>query len=78
MKPVTGPYSMKPYRCTHCGQETQEGTNHWGEIYSRCVSCSWKRPMKVTVKECLAPVPEGYGVPMPWKLVKLGDIAEIK
>jgi hypothetical protein len=27
---------------------------------------------------CLEAVPEGMGVPAPWKMVKLGDIAEIK
>lgn len=26
---------------------------------------------------CLEAVPEGMGVPEPWKMVKLGDIADI-
>lgn len=77
-KPTTGRYSIKRYQCKRCGHESQEGTNHWGEIYSRCSNCSWKYPLEATVKVCLEPVPEGYGTPEPWKIVKLGDVAEIK
>jgi hypothetical protein len=45
----------KRYGCSHCGAVSLEGTNHWGEIYSRCNSCSWKRPMDTTIKVCLEP-----------------------
>lgn len=72
-KPTTGKYSHKPYKCTGCGTEKSQGTNHWGAIYPYCRRCC-----KITVWECLEPVPEGYGVPEPWKIVKLGDIADIK
>lgn len=77
-KPTTGACSSKPYRCTHCGHERQVVTNHWGEIYSPCPACSWKRPGQATVSTCVEPVPEGYGVPEPWKIVKLGDVADIE
>lgn len=76
-KPTTGPYSQKRYGCTHCGDVEMTGTNHWGEIYSRCRACSWRRPGQATVKVCLDPMPEGYAEPAPWKLVRLGDVANI-
>ena len=76
-KPTTGGYSVKPYRCTHCDHVSQEGTNHWGEIYSRCTECSWKRPLEATVKVCIEPMPEGHARPTPWKLVRLGDLVEV-
>lgn len=76
--PTTGKITTKPYRCTHCENVSQESTNHYGKIYSRCTACSWKRPGQATVKECLEPVPEGMGVPADWKIVRLGDIAEIR
>ena len=76
-KPITGKYSIKQYKCTHCGNESGEGTNHWGEIYSRCKACSWKRPLEATLKTCLEPLPDGYALPEPWKLVKLGDLVKI-
>lgn len=53
------------------------GTNHYGEIYSRCPSCSWKYPLECGRHVCLEPVPESIGVPEPWKIVKLGDVATI-
>lgn len=31
-----------------------------------------------TVSECVEPLPEGWGRPEPWKIVKLGDIVEIR
>ncbi len=74
---TTGPYSQKLYRCTLCGHEAHQGTNHWGETYGACSNCSWKRPGQPTVHECLVPCPEGYTKPTPWKVVRLGDIAEI-
>jgi hypothetical protein len=72
-KPTTGKYSKKTYRCTQCGTVEDHGTNHWGKIYPHCKKC-----MTVTVWECLEPVPEDYGIPEDWKIVKLGDICEIK
>jgi hypothetical protein len=71
-KPVTGKYSIKPYRCTQCGNESEIGTNHWGFVYSRCRICG------NTEHECLELVPEGYGIPEKWKKVKLGDLVEIR
>lgn len=71
--PTTGSLSVKPYGCSHCGAVSKESTNHWGEIYSRCGSCSWRRPMDGTVKVCLEPMPAGYTEPAPWRLVRLGD-----
>ncbi len=70
--PVTGKYTCKTYRCTGCGTEKQIGTNHWGQCYPYCGKCN-----TITVWECLEPVPDGYGVPEPWKLVSLGDVCEI-
>lgn len=71
-KPTTGPYSVKSYRCTRCGLVQNHGTNHWGEIYPRCKGCSWKNPLDPSaVMICLEPVPEGYGVPVPWQKVKI-------
>jgi len=72
-KPKTGKYSIKPYECTECGVKKDQGTNHWGEIYPHCSVCG-----TVTVWKCLEPVPDGYDTPEPWKIVKLGDVAEIE
>lgn len=72
-KPTTGKYSRKPYRCTGCGTEENHGTNHWGDIYPHCRKCG-----SVTVWNCLEPLPEGYDTPPKWKIVKLGDIADIQ
>jgi hypothetical protein len=55
-----------------CGQEKEIGTNHWGECYPFCSVCQ-----RHTVWVCQEEMPEGYEKPEPWKLVKLGDIAEI-
>jgi hypothetical protein len=79
-KPVTGKYSIKKYRCTNpdCLHEHNVGTNHWGEIYSRCPKCAWKTPMNPYPQECMESAPEGYGIPEKWTIVRLGDIAEIK
>lgn len=73
-KPTTGAYSIKPYKCNNCNHEFETGTNHWGEIYT-CPLC--QRLGNGAIAQCLEPVPEGYGVPEKWKLVKLGDICEI-
>ena len=75
--PTTGHYSHKRYGCSHCGNISTEGTNHWGEMYSRCKSCSWRRPMEATVKVCLELMPDGFTEPEPWPVVRLGDIAEV-
>lgn len=76
---TTGKYSHKMYRCTRCGREQLQGTNHWGEIYPRCPGCSWKNPMDPQpVWVCLEPRPEGYDVPEPWTKVTLGEIITIK
>lgn len=78
---TTGQYSVKPYKCKECGYEKEIGTNHWGECYSfgnynTCPNCPpWKRP---NTWVCLESPPEGIELPEPWKLVKLGDIVDIK
>jgi DNA-directed RNA polymerase subunit RPC12/RpoP len=72
MPKIRGKYSKKDYRCTKCGHTVFRGTNHWGEIYPMCRYCN-----EITVHECLEPVPEGYGVPEPWKIVTLSEICEI-
>jgi hypothetical protein len=79
-KPTTGKYCEKRYKCKECGHEKMIGTNHFGECYSlgnynACPQCPpFKRP---TTWVCAEPLPEGMGTPEPWKMVKLGDIAEI-
>lgn len=73
----TGKVSHKQYKCTRCGHVSSQQTNHYGETYGPCV-CNWKNPMKGNpVHECLETRPEGWEKPEPWKMVKLGDIAEI-
>ena len=77
-KPTTGKYSHKRYRCTRCGHEQLQGTNHWGQIYPACPKCQWKNPMTIgSVWECLETMPIGYQKPKPWRQVKLGDVCEI-
>ncbi len=73
---TTGAITAKRYKCVDCGHEHTASTNHYGEIYIRCTKCSWK-PGQGMRHECLEPLPEGWGRPEPWKLVKLGDVAEI-
>lgn len=76
---TTGKVTPKLYKCTNCGHEQLQSTNHWGEIYPACPECQWKRPMELGSKWiCLESMPEGYQKPEPWKTVKLGDICEIK
>ena len=60
---TTGKISSKRYRCVHCGHESTMTTNHWGEVYSRCAGCSWKRPGEGDRHECLDPMPEGFTNP---------------
>ena len=76
-QPKTGPYSGKPYKCNRCGNVSNIGTNHWGEVYSRCSNCSWKHPLEADSHECLEPVPDGFDIPEPWTVTTLGEIAEI-
>ena len=68
-----GKMSTKEYECTNCGLIKRSSTNHYGEIYLHCKSCEELHPYK-----CNEPLPEGWGIPEPWKIVKLGDICEIK
>jgi len=72
-KPTTGKYTYKKHRCTGCGIVKDIGTNHWGDCYPYCYNCRTQ-----TIWECLEEMPEEYEKPAPWKLVKLGDICEIK
>ena len=74
---TTGQVSTKRYECVHCAHESQISTNHWGEVYSPCRNCSWKRPGQGNIHKCLEPLPEGYAKPEPWTFVRLGDIAKI-
>jgi DNA-directed RNA polymerase subunit RPC12/RpoP len=69
---ITGRMTNKRYKCSRCGHESMRTTNHYGSIYPECRVCNL-----VTVHKCLDPVPEGWGIPEEWKIVKLGDIAEI-
>lgn len=64
-------YSHKNYKCTLCGHVRLEGTNHYGEIYSRCPACAWKSPMSRHSSVCVDPVPEGGWVPEPWATVEV-------
>lgn len=71
---TTGKVTSKKYRCLRCGHERMESTNHYGKIYSACPNCSWKHPLEANVSECLDPLPEGWGRPADWTVVKLGDL----
>lgn len=73
----TSKYSDKLYRCNNCGHQRMIGTNHFGECYLRCPNCSWRTCKSFQVHTCMEPVPEGMGIPEPWKIVTLGKIAEI-
>jgi hypothetical protein len=75
---ITGKYSHKQFKCRECGNIQTEGTNHYGAIYIRCNCCSWKSPLSpIKIFDCIDPLPDGWGIPEEWKLVKLGDIAHI-
>jgi len=75
---TTSKVTSKLYRCCHCKHEHQVTTNHYGEVYSPCPKCSWKRPGHPGQHECLEALPEGMAKPEPWKVVALGEIATIK
>lgn len=65
-------YSMKKYECTECGYVSNHGTNHYGEIYPKCVKCGWKHPMSMgQVHKCLESVPKDMEIPELWKNVML-------
>ena len=71
----------KEYECSSCGLLKMIETNHYGECYSlgnynHCDSglCS---PMSVTRWLCRADIPEGVKIPVPWKIVTLGEICKI-
>lgn len=78
-KPTTSRISYKKYKCTTCGHVSSIQTNHYGECYPRCKKCGWKHPFEMGQRHvCLEPVPKDMNVPKPWKMVKLGDIMEVK
>lgn len=77
MKPTASKISSKPYQCRDCGHTEQHSTNHFGAIYIRCRKCGWKNFMSIQVFDCLDECPEHMQKPEEWKIVKLGDIAEI-
>lgn len=72
--PTTSAISSKLYACAECGHEVTQSTNHYGDTYSwgnvsTCPQCPpYKRP---NTWKCLEPVPDGMGVPVPWKIVTL-------
>ena len=76
--PTTSKVTSKRYRCVHCGAESQIATNHWGEVYSRCNACAWKRPGMTNKHECLDPMPGTHARPEPWAEVKLGDVVSVE
>lgn len=76
MKPTTSQYSIKPYKCNRCGAITQEGTNHYGEIYSPCRSCP-PFARSATVKTCQIECPPDMDKPTPWNIVRVADLLEI-
>jgi hypothetical protein len=75
---MTGKYSHKLYQCSNCQHKHLVGTNHWGETYGRCPNCAWKTPGQIFPQICLEPIPDGYTTPPAWKIVKLGDVADIR
>lgn len=84
MARTTGKVTYKLYRCAHCETEHKVSTNHFGEVYSRCPNpnCVSRRPVvnathKPPRHVCLEPLPEGWDRPTPWKIVRLGDIADV-
>ena len=60
-----GPYSQKQYSCNHCGNIKIIGTNHWGDLYTRCHFCC-----AIVGMTCKETMPEGYTKPEPYKLIK--------
>lgn len=67
----------KRYKCSQCGHESKQTTNHYGETYSFgnfncCPICPpYKRP---TTWKCAESVPEGVTVPEPWTVATLSDL----
>lgn len=80
-KPTTEQIRLKTYRCSRCGAETQIETNHYGQCYSLgtyhvCPRCPpFTRP---TTWICCEPCPPHMEPPADWKIVKLGDLCEVK
>lgn len=80
MKPTTEKARGKEYACKTCGHKKVIDTNHYGECYSfgnwnRCPKCI---PSNLpTVWVCTESPPDGMGVPEPWKIARLGDVATI-
>ena len=66
---IIGKITRKRYMCTLCQREIETETNHYGEIYPWCNSCR-----RITVHVCMEKIPEGWGVPEPWQLKRLGDL----
>lgn len=65
---VTGPVSSKKYKCVYCSHVSSIATNHYGDVYSKCQKCAWKRPMDMGGHHrCVDPVPAGWGTPVEWK-----------
>lgn len=78
MAQVIGKVTSKPYKCSGCGHVEAHSTNHYGSIYIRCRKCSWKSPMNsIKVFTCEEPLPEGWEKPEEWKIVSLGEVAEV-
>jgi len=67
-----GMVTRKRYKCTKCGNITWESTNHYGKIYDVCRKCG------NIGQVCMDKLPKGWGRPPEWKVVRLGDVAEIK
>ena len=75
---ITGKITDKRYKCTSCGHEHTLSTNHYGETYGCCPSCGWKHRLGPGRHVCLETLPEGWGTPAPWAIIKLGDLCAIQ
>jgi len=74
---ITGRFSRKRYRCLECGHESFRETNHYGYVYPSCEICRLDNPLQLSSEhECLEPLPDGWGIPERWKVVKLGDVVD--
>ena len=71
MKPKTGKYTIKSYRCGHCQKIFETGTNHWGEIYTGCRTCGTHHCLNPIVSKCLESCPDTHVLPEKWKTVAL-------
>ena len=65
--------TKKKYRCSACGRKEIRETNHYGSVYPYCKDCG-----NITIFKIDEDIPEGARVPEEWKIVKLGDVADIK